>query len=449
MKFHFPTGMQACCLAVVLQAGFFPETDATGLVRSALAAQAQGSAARRAEVEALIRQLGSAQRTTRVAAEKKLQTFGPDILELLPPPDLIRSLATRQAVRRIRIRLEDQAASQSLKPVPVTVTGPFPVDRLASELEKQTGNSIRIPAGTGSGKRPQNLIVADWKSVTFWEALRTLEPSGWFARFDASSGGLQLSRVVKFKDAVVSTQGAFRIRAGVLQSKTVDDDSALLQTRITFECEPRLRPLFLNYASDDFSLKSGSLLVSSFDEGARIELPLGVSGREAVIHPRFLVTGQTDTADIQGQVSLLLAAAESPVKFTELGRSQGVARRRGGVTVVVSSIRTSRNQGRYTAQVRVRISYDRGTSAFESHQTWVFHNRAWLSSDGPDGRMISPKSFETLLQNETGVGVEYVFSDLTSEPDEMSFVYLAPTQLVRVPLKLNLSDVPVMKARHP
>jgi hypothetical protein len=181
----------------------------------------------------------------------------------------------------------------------------------------------------------------------------------------------------------------------------------------------------------------------------KIELPLGVAGREAVIHPRFLVSEQAADGDIQGQVSLLLAAAERPVAFTELGRAQGVARRRAGVTVLVASVRTAEEQGRYSARVRVRISYDRGANAFESHQTWVFHNRAWLSSQHGSGPRISPESFETLLQNKTGVGVEYVFSNLATRPESMSFVYLAPTRLVRVPLKLNLMDVPIVDAKDP
>ena len=45
---------------------------------------------------------------------------------------------------------------------------------------------------------------------------------------------------------------------------------------------------------------------------------------------------------------------------------------------------------RHDARIELRVSYDLGAQAFESHQTWVFHNRVYLmdqtgSEYGPNG----------------------------------------------------------------
>ena len=396
-----------------------------------------------AEVSALIRLLGSSKRLTRLEAEKKLAGFGPAVLDLLPSPDLIRSVAARQAVRRIRIKLEDEAARLSLKPSRVTLRGSFSIAELAQKVEQQTGNTLQIAEPI---QAEPGTVKVDWKQLTFWEAIRDLEKSGWLARFDANSGDLVLSPGPVRSSSVTKTDRAFRFRSTPFQANSIDGNETLLKNQVSIESEPRLRPLFLNYASDDLSLKVGGKTVAPFNAGAKIELPLGISGREAEVQSAFLLNGKTDSASLSGKVSLLLAAAERPVEFSKLGSASGVARRRGGVTVTVTSVRLGENRNGHTARVLIRVSYDLGTSAFESHQTWVFHNRVWLAGTREGSSRRSPNSFETVFQNETGVGVEYIFEGLKQDPADMKFVYLAPTQLIRVPLKIDFEKLAIEPA---
>ncbi len=426
-----------------------------GMIESALAqtdapAPAVEEAINPAEVSALVRQLGSSKRQTRIEAEKKLAGFGPTLLDLLPSPDLIRSVAARQAVRRIRIKLEDEAAKLSLKPSRVTLRGSFAIAELARKIEQQTGNAIQIAQPVSPAGKPTAAVIinVDWKQSTFWEALQDLEMSGWLARFDADSGDLVLTHGRKAGASETKTERAFRFRSTPFQAKAVGGEASLLKNRVSIECEPRLRPLFLNYASDDFSLNVDGKTIDPFNAGAKIELPLGVSGREAEIQTSFLLDGKPASANLSGKVSLLLAAAERPIEFSDLGKAAGVARRRGGVTATVASVRLDRTEKGHSARILIRVSYDLGASAFESHQTWVFHNRVWIAETDKKevSTRISANSFETVFQNETGVGVEYIFEGLKENPASMKFVYLAPTQLIRVPLKIDFEKLVVIRA---
>lgn len=430
-------------LALLVQCGIGLETS-VAQPEPAPRANESSQEIDRLEVSALIRQLGSSTRTIRTAAEKKLISFGPELLDLLPSPDLIRSVAARQAVRRIRIRLENDAARASLQPGVVTLRGRYSIAEILQALRTQTGNQIRLKESkTEDGLLKE--ISVDWSSTSFWAALDRLEQSGWVARFEAGSGALVMSFGEQSRRVLTRTDRAFRIRASPFQSRATNESSSFLRNRVSIECEPRLRPLFLNYASDDFSLRIGGSSVPSFSAGAKIEIPLGVAGREAVIQSGFLVNSPADSATLNGKVSLLLAAAERPIEFSQLKDAAGVARRRGGVTAIVSSVRFDRNTRGHSARVLVRVSYDLGINAFESHQTWVFHNRAWLAdpSEKNVAAQRSPTSFETVFQNEAGVGVEYVFERLDTNPADMKFVYLAPTQLIRVPLKIEFENLPV------
>ena len=420
-----------------------------GVMGSALAqtdgppATSDDEAINRAKVSALIRLLGSSKRRTRLEAEKKLASFGPAVLDLLPSPDLIRSVAARQAVRRIRIKLEDEAARLSLKPSRVTLRGSFAIAEIAQNIEQQTGNALQIPIANPSVAAT---VKVDWKQVTFWEAMQDLEQSGWLARFDANSGELLLSLGPVKSSSVTKTDHAFRFRSTPFQASAIDGKTTLLKNQVSIECEPRLRPLFLNYASDDLSLKVDGKTIAPFNAGAKIELPLGISGREAEIQSAFLLKRKTESTSLSGKISLLLAAAERPIEFSKLGNAAGVARRRGGVTVTVNSIKLGNNEKGHTARVLIRVSYDLGASAFESHQTWVFHNRVWLAGTSETSSRLLPNSFETVFQNETGVGIEYVFEGLKKNPAETQFVYLAPTQLIRVPLKIDFEKLAVEPA---
>lgn len=424
-----------------------------GVVEAALAqpeaplAKSDDEAIDPAEVSALIRLLGNSKRLTRLEAEKKLAGFGPPVLDLLPSPDLIRSVAARQAVRRIRIKLEDEAAKLSLKPSRVTLRGSFAIAELAQRIEQQTGNALHIvkPSSADSAT-----VKVDWKQLTFWEAMRDLEQSEWRARFNANSGDLVLSPGRdQAASSATKTERAFRFRSTALQANSIDGGGLLLKNQVSIECEPRLRPLFLNYASDDLSLDVDGKTIAPFNAGAKIELPLGVSGREAEVQSAFLLDRKTDSASLSGKVSLLLAAAERPIEFSNLAKASGVARRRGGVTVTVTSVRLGENENGHTARVLIRVSYDLGASAFESHQTWVFHNRVWLAELRQTSSGLAPSSFETVFQNETGVGVEYIFEGLKQNPGGMKFVYLAPTQLIRVPLKFEFEKLAVKPAESP
>ena len=63
-----------------------------------------------AAVERLVEQLDAGTLVERRSAELKLLKLGPDVLPLLPAPELLPNASVREAVRRIRIRLErDQA----------------------------------------------------------------------------------------------------------------------------------------------------------------------------------------------------------------------------------------------------------------------------------------------------------------------------------------------------
>lgn len=401
----------------------------------------------RTDVRDLITQLNSGTRAVRVEAERKLVAIGPKALAHLPAPELLPTVSVRQAVRRVRVTLERQAALISVQASTVTFAGNETLANIVAELVRQTGNDIETVDIDAAGLNRQYDI--EWLETPFWSVIGDLQVLGLTSEFDSS--GRFVIRPVKESDARLSEtiQGSFRIRAGPVSSElvapTVGIQDTLLQCPLRIECEPRLRPLFLRMKMNDFHIKaSDGSVTEAFNAEARIEVPLGDGGRVARTELVFLSKRPLKAFSLTGAATVLTAGLEQPIMFRDLSAASGTARRRGGVTVTlqkVSSPRDSANQ--QFVRVEARISYDAGANAFESHQTWVFHNRTYLKFG--DGETIAPAGIETLFQGDGSVGVAYRFPvpDADADLSKSQFIYMAPTLLISVPVKIAIDDLVV------
>lgn len=403
----------------------------------------------RPKIRVLLKQLGESTRSSRAQAERTLLELGPDILPLLPPPDLLESASVRLAVRRVRVRLEHDVAELSLRPSTVTLAGSFSVNEIVREVEKQTTNVISTELL--SQDLLDQKISLNQKEATFWEVISRLESAGLNAGFDNESGLLKLSSKPQGTARFVSAiDRSFRIEASPLTTPGNNSDvETLLSAQLRILCEPRLRPLFLRYRTNDFRLTLGDdgQTVESFNAGASIEVPLGNGGREAGLSVSFLTPGNVPkAASLHGTVNLLVAASEQPILFRSVGQSKRVSRRRGGVTVTVNEVAFEDTRpAHHNARIQLRVNYDLGAHAFESHQTWVFHNRVYLID--PDGKQYGPNGgFSTLFQGDGSVGIEYAFEDLPRQPTNWDFVYVAPTLLIDVEVPINLSNIPISQS---
>jgi hypothetical protein len=400
----------------------------------------------RVQVRAEIERLSSPSLTIRTEAEQALLTLGTAVLPLLPPPDLLKSLSARQAVRRVRVRLEHDVAEQSLRPSTVTLSGEFTAAQLAQEIEKQTGNAVSLQHLSQAQQSETSGVSL--QNVSFWRAIQTIDSDNLSIGFERETGLLTLrTRDPKMLDGVSAIDRAFRIDASALTRRTVGvDEGTLLSSQLRILCEPRLRPLFLKYETSDFQLTQdeGRRTLGPFNAGASIEVPLGNGCREAALSLSFLSKESlAESASLIGKVNLLVAASEQPVSFRGLDRAKRVSRRRGGVTVTINEVVLEGSMPEhYTARIQLRVNYDLGTDAFESHQTWVFHNRVYLVD--PAGKQHGPNGgFSTLFQGNGSVGIEYTFDDLPTDPANWEFVYVAPTLLINVEIPIDLRDIPV------
>lgn len=410
------------------------------------AAQSPAPAELDRTVQRLLPQLDADSREVRVAAERELLRLGPDVLPFLPPPELLPTTSVREAVRRIRIELEERKARESVRASRITLKGTLPLERVLAVVSQQSGN--RIDETGLSDETLEQLVDVNYANREFWPVVDDLLARLSLA-FRISDDGTALV-VYKPEESPprVRYSGAFRVEIEPGRRRPIFGDATheLLRIPLGVTAEPRLRPLFMKYAARDFQAQTASgMVLPPFDPAAERELPLGGGSPQIETQIDFRIPAEeaVEAVAFQGRLVVQTAAGTERIVFTNLPDSVGAARRRGGVTVSLADVSFRSGEGdRREARIRVLVRYGFGGPAFESHRSWILHNRAWLEVDG--GRRIDfAGDVRTVLQADGVVAVEYTFPGLTKHPQEYRLVYEVPTLIINVPVEFSVVDLEV------
>jgi hypothetical protein len=398
----------------------------------------------------LLRELDADQRSRRVHAERELLDLGPSILNDLPPPELIANPAVRASVTKIRKSLELRKATESIQPTTVTTPSGISFADFVQQIEAQTANHLDVKLLTSA--QLERLVPKPFQGETFWNALDlSLGGSGVVADYNPDSTALRLVPLNQEKQTLpnplaISRTGPYRV---VLESLKLRDIAGSNQKRLRAELsvapEPRLRALFLKFAAKDFyaTTNNGQVLPSA-DPDAQLDLPLGEGGHYVRWNLDFLVPADFPPTELQaprisGSATMQIAAGSEHIRIRDLTDSEGIARRRGGVTVTVLKVKVRElPPGKRDLSIQIQVAYDTGGPAFESHRTWIFHNQVYL--DPLEGDPIrADGGYETNLQSNGVVGVTYRFTGVSAPLNQLQFVYVAPTLIVDSPLKFELA----------
>ena len=419
------------------------------------------------DVRRLIKDLSGDTRTQRIEAERRLVALGPQVLSHLPAPDLLPSNSVREVVRRIRLELERTAAIDSVRPALVTLDGAHSLRNALTEIARQTGNRIEVSLLPDDVLQHQCGLKA--KATPFWQALDELaSPLGLRYDYDAGRRGLKLlpsdvgNRPVERAQSksVTGYAGAFRIealpgtRTQTARGSARDQKSSTLGDLVRFTLlvrpEPRLRPLFLQFASNEVGVQSqDGVVLAPLTPEANIELALSEAAGQARLQMDYVVPAsiKVTSVDVQGNLLCTTAAGNEALRFTELTklvdrREVNIARCRGGVTVVLSHVAVSRADGKCELRIKIGVSYDTGGPAFETHRSWMLHNEVYL--EDPTGkRWLLNGGSETTQQGNDGLGITYRFVGLPDPLPNYTFVYVAPTLIVDVPIEFQIKSVPI------
>ncbi|MDA0831690.1 MAG: hypothetical protein O2955_02400 [Planctomycetota bacterium] len=410
------------------------------------------------EVRLLIDDLQSDKRSVRVAAEAALRGRGPAILPLLPSPETLANAAARESIRRIRILLEKEHAEELAKGSSVTLGGEFMLADIVDEITRQTGNIILLD-DLDETARVKIFSVA-FEKTPFWQAwdelLRKTETT---ARFDRHASALRLLPIESPVDVRVDDlhpvkyAGPFRLEITSVQriDQIGNAKPQRLRLNVNLHAEPRLRPLFLKYATADIILSgTEGREIPSATPTAKWDLPWGVGETGIDLRWDFLIPQKMPATELncRGVIQVELASGTERFVFDDLASEERLSQRRGGVIVALESTTTETIDNRSRTGIRISVQYDAGGPAFESHRNWMFHNHARLISTTEKSQPIVPDAFVTERQGDGTYMMTYRFDNLSGDVHDYQFEYRAPTLLLMVPVHFSFSmiDLPEPEA---
>ncbi|NOZ40751.1 MAG: hypothetical protein GXP24_11070 [Planctomycetes bacterium] len=418
-----------------------------------LQAETSSESATAQKVERLVRQLNDDQATRRDEAEQTLLKLAPTdnaelcdaFLEWLPKPIEGMPAEVRLRLARVRKQIETEQSSRVMAASRITLSAKaMELGELFELIQKQTGNLLTDHREQFGQEATPRLVTIELDNEPFWPALDKILDAANMTVYPYS-GEETLAVIDREQSALPRAEGAsyagpFRIQAVNVVARRNLRSPAQQGTHVELEIawEPRLRPIALSQPIESLAITAddgSSVAVANTQAVLNVEVQPGSHATELTIPLVLPPRSVTKLASFQGKMSALVPGRLVEFKFHDLEKPKGATQSRGGVEVILNSIR--KNQELW--EVHMRLKVNSTETGLESHRGWVFSNLTYLLNK--QGEIIDHAGFETTMQTETEVGLAYFFDLPDDDLSEYTWVYRTPAAIVRMPVEYELKDI--------
>ena len=341
--------------------------------------------------------LSSNSRTVRTSAEAELIRLGPAVIELLPSPSTVTDPEVRASLDRVVRAIEQAESEAAIRPQTVDWSQAKSLTEAIENLKMATGNHLAVP--------PLEHVRATAPYPTeplhFWEAINWLEAHTQL-RYEPGQLALLDTPVVALP---MSVEGAFRVQLVSAETRTTATGTKLLGVKLRTTCEPRLRPLFLMAAVDDWSVLQKDSACAAFTPHARLEIPADHSGAIDVSFD-FVVPASIQAVNdwtISGQLELTLSARSTPVIFSDLTAKLPLIRRRGQASLSLLSVKSDEAG----CSVRIASAFPEMSGLFESYRASLLAPE--LTLELTTGRPLTAIEVTQVQEDPQGIVLESRF----------------------------------------
>ncbi len=372
-------------------------------------------------VAQLVSRLSSDSRAVRASAEAELIRGGSPVIEHLPVAAAVNDPAVRESVERIALAIEQAESASALIPRSVQWSNVRSLAEAVERLATETGNPVAVSVDSP--------IVATQPfpsaPLTFWEAIDWIEEYSPL-RYEA---GLLKQPTTRSPTLPSSSTGPFRVQLLDRSLRTTTGGASLLRIKVRTTCEPRLHPLFLMAAVDEWGVSRKEITCSPFTPHARLEIPSDRSGTIDVAFDFVLPASSSDHSDwnISGQLELTLAARSTSVTFSDLTAKLPMTRRRGQASLSLLSVKSSDSN----CTVRVASAFPEMSGLFESYRAALLAPALELES--APGIRLSPTNVTQIQEDPNGIVIETRFDAAQSTVARLH---------ARVPTAISTQKIP-------
>jgi hypothetical protein len=423
-----------------------------GLILSAQAAAPAGEEFK-VQVQQLVHQLDDPRLAQREAAETDLLRLGPGVLEFLPLPKEDLSAEVRLRTDRIRRSLQRAAANAVADASTISLQADaMPLSKILSAFQSQSGNVIvdfRRQFGQ-TADDPKLPVHCD--KTPFWPALdRVLDRAGLAMYPYAKPKAIGVVAALGDKNSTplgrASYSGPFRIEPiAIVARRSLGRADGTLVVTLEVVWEPRLQVITLMQRMADVqTIDDRGNPMPAADIKSQPEIPIGGQTPAVKLDLPFRLPPREAKAiaNLKGKLLATLGGKTETFRFRNLADAKNIEQRIAGVALALERVDKAATGGRAEGsalQIRLHVRYDHAGDALASHRQWIFGNPAYL--EGPDGRPIAYKSYETTAQGKNQLDISYLFH--TALPlEQLAFVYQTPGTIIDKGFEYELKDIPL------
>jgi hypothetical protein len=408
-------------------------------------------------VDMLRQQLESPSIPQRDEAQKELLELGIRVLDHLDPAEPTAASDVIQRISKVRTELEKIVAKVATQSSRATISGKMTVGEALAALKKQTKNDVALTESTSDIFRNRTVDLKI-ENGTFWTALNSIAQQGGImvAPYAANAGQIRLvptqfamQQAVdpKANDAGLTPNlppqcisGIFEVSVTqVIASRNlVNPQLNYCNISTVVRWEPRITPI---------SIQLPAASVKATDDQNQ---PINITNSQAV----FYGTVQSEIAEIEffipieltdrttkkiktltGTGEAVIAGRVETFRFKKLGRlKDGYQQTRAGATVTYQGM--EKNEQLFG--VAIKLGFDAQQNALESYHSWVYDNKIYLEDE--KGIQTVPIAYDGIGQTKNEITVRYYFD---TDPSAMNLVYQTPASIVKVPIKIELTEIPL------
>lgn len=412
----------------------------------ALVAAPEEPAALKVKVARLVEQLGIPAKQT--AAETELLKLGPDVLPYLPDEKAKLTPAQRERLRSIRATLQEAQVLRELAPKTVTLQNPsIPLSQALDQLKQQTGIEV---ADLREDKTADPSLKLNLQRSTFWQSVDTIAREA-DLRVSLYEKDAQIAlREGPHRELPVCYSGLFRIRVKRLTvMQDLESDARVCTINLEVAWEPRFTPLFMQS-------KPESLVVQD-DKGVALKASEQGSGRAPLMgrittQVEFQTEAPRRAASalgvLKGDLNVIGPGKMLTFTFDKLAKvdrqtptEKVPAQTQDSVTVKLREFTTETD----VWTVGFLLEYPPGGPDFESFESWLVNNKAFLQSKS--GKQFTDSGYEIDEQSGNRAVVTYRFAEendlVLGEPGSWKLVYRTPGLMAKVPIHFEFKDLPL------
>jgi len=413
------------------------QSQATGQEQVAPAAEDSKSLA--AIAVKLSEELDSDRLSVRDAAEAKLLSIGPEVIEYLPAVNSNSSDEWRMRIDRLRSSLEQLEIQRLTKPALVTLLGTMTGRDALTKIAVQTGNAI----GLSEVPNLDRSVVTDFDETPYWEALDEVLDQLELTVASVDEESMRLmprASHAPLRSATAGYSGVIRVEPLIVQKilQLHDPGKSTAQIQTLLAWEPRLAPVFVRFPMESMKLTcdDGQVLEPKQMNSETEFVPAG--GSQLQVNLDFSLPSREAKKIFRwsGDVFVSIPGKMAKLEFTDLMNANKQKATVGNLTVVLEKAR--KNRDIYEVLVGVTLKGD-GNSA-ESFRGWSNTNEAYLLNAANE--RIEHVGWSTTRMTDNEIGLSYLF-DVEKGLDGCKFLYRAPATLVEQTVHFILEDVPL------